>query len=234
MSSHMFDTRTHIKSISTYVTNKIHAVYHNCKAYAIKHETFSRANICHFIGIVLEIGCSLLLTIILGASYLIYSGLFAIWEAFMRYTNRKRTILDKNNNDPYLHRYYVFLKDRDEKFPCNVFVHHFVKSDDENNLHDHPWDYITCILSGGYWEHMFVDSSTLGSVSGGENSGKSLARFWRNPGHIQYKSKDHLHRVQLPCDSKATQSNTWTLFVPLKREKSWGFFESSVESKKEK
>jgi hypothetical protein len=39
---------------------------------------------------------------------------------------RKRVVMDRQNNEPYLERYYVFLKDRN-KFPFNVFVHKFLK-----------------------------------------------------------------------------------------------------------
>ena len=34
---------------------------------------------------------------------------------------RKRIIMDRQSNDPYLERYYIFLKDR-KQFPFNVFL----------------------------------------------------------------------------------------------------------------
>jgi len=63
---------------------------------------------------------------------------------------RYRVIHDRLDNEPYLERYYVFLKDR-ERFPFNVFVHKFLKSDPDD-VHDHPWPFATLILKGGYWE----------------------------------------------------------------------------------
>jgi hypothetical protein len=63
---------------------------------------------------------------------------------------RYRIIMDRVDNQPYLERYYVFLRDR-ERFPFNVFVHKFLKSDTED-VHDHPWPFLTVILKGGYWE----------------------------------------------------------------------------------
>jgi hypothetical protein len=63
---------------------------------------------------------------------------------------RHRVILDRESNEPYLERYYVFLKDR-RRFPFNVFVHKFLKGD-KDDVHDHPWNYSTLILKGGYWE----------------------------------------------------------------------------------
>jgi hypothetical protein len=58
--------------------------------------------------------------------------------------------MDRVNGEPYLERYYVFLKDR-KRFPFNIFVHKFLKSDPDD-VHDHPWPYATLILKGGYWE----------------------------------------------------------------------------------
>ena len=56
---------------------------------------------------------------------------------------RKRVILDADNA-PYLTRYYLFLKDR-KWFPFNIFLHNFHKGDPDD-LHDHPWPFITFIL----------------------------------------------------------------------------------------
>ena len=37
---------------------------------------------------------------------------------------RKRIVMDRQSDEPYLERYYLFLKDRD-RFPFNVFLHKF-------------------------------------------------------------------------------------------------------------
>ncbi len=49
--------------------------------------------------------------------------------------DRKRIIMDRVNNEPYLERYYLFLKDR-KKFPFNIFLHKFLKGDPDD-VHDH-------------------------------------------------------------------------------------------------
>ena len=72
-----------------------------------------------------------------------------IKELFKRW-GRHRVIMDRVNGEPYLERYYVFLKDRN-RFPFNIFVHKFLKSDPDD-VHDHPWPYFTIILKGGYYE----------------------------------------------------------------------------------
>ena len=88
---------------------------------------------------------------------------------------RKRVILDRESNEPYLERYYLFLKDR-KLFPFNVFLHKFLKSDPDD-VHDHPWPYATLILKGGYWEWVpqFNDKGQkIGEIA-----------HWRKPGHFR-------------------------------------------------
>ena len=69
--------------------------------------------------------------------------------------------MDRVNNKPYLLRHYLFLKNR-EPFPFNVFIHKFMKGD-EDDIHDRPWGFFHIILSGGYWEYVTVhnDGETL-------------------------------------------------------------------------
>ena len=75
----------------------------------------------------------------------------------MNKLGRYRLIPDRRTGEDYMHRYYLFLKDR-KKFPFNVTLHKILKSDDPI-FHDHPWPYMTIILKGGYWEHTPVFNS---------------------------------------------------------------------------
>ena len=88
---------------------------------------------------------------------------------------RKLVIMDRINNEPYLERYYIFLKDR-TRFPFNVFLHRFLKSDPDD-VHDHPWPYATLILKGGYWEWIPQFNS----------KGEKICEIakWRAPGHFR-------------------------------------------------
>ena len=40
---------------------------------------------------------------------------------------RKRIVMDRTDSEPYLERYYLFLKDRGS-FPFNVFLHMILKA----------------------------------------------------------------------------------------------------------
>jgi len=121
---------------------------------------------------------------------------------------RKRIVLDRASSEPYLERYYLFLKDRN-RFPFNVFLHKFLKSDPDD-LHDHPWPYATIILKGGYYEWTPVynkDGRKITEVS-----------RWCGPGHFRLCGANSFHRIEL--DPNVT---CWTLFMPGPQQREWGF-----------
>ena len=120
---------------------------------------------------------------------------------------RKRIITDRLNNEPYLERYYLFLKERD-RFPFNVFLHKFLKGDPDD-VHDHPWPYATLILKGGYYEY-------TPSFKNGQMVGE--AKHWRGPGHFRICSANSYHRIELESGITA-----WTLFMPGPHKREWGF-----------
>ena len=126
---------------------------------------------------------------------------------FLERKDRKRIVMDRINNEPYLERYYLFLKDR-KNFPFNIFLHKFLKSDPDD-VHDHPWPYFTIILKGGYWEWIpqFVNDVKIGEY-----------RVWRGPGHFRFCRAVSFHRIEL--DPAVT---AWTLFFPGPQQREWGF-----------
>jgi len=122
--------------------------------------------------------------------------------------DRKRIIMDRVDNEPYLERYYIFLKDR-KCFPFNVFLHKFLKGDPDD-VHDHPWPYATLILKGGYYEWIpqFTEDGKLNCE----------VRKWRGPGHFRICSPNSYHRIELKEGVTA-----WTLFMPGPQTREWGF-----------
>lgn len=126
---------------------------------------------------------------------------------------RKRIVYDRVDNEPYLERYYLFLKER-ERFPFNVFLHKFLKSDPDD-VHDHPWPFATLILKGGYWEWRPQFDSE------GRNAGE-IAK-WCGPGSFRTASAKTYHRIEL--DPAVT---CWTLFMPGPKQRDWGFLVRNV------
>ena len=121
---------------------------------------------------------------------------------------RKRIVMDRQSDEPYLERYYLFLKDRDN-FPFNVFLHKFLKGDPDD-VHDHPWPYATLILKGGYYEWLPQFDS----------KGNKIAEMcvWRGPGSFRVCRANSYHRIEL--DPSVT---AWTLFMPGPKKRDWGF-----------
>lgn len=102
---------------------------------------------------------------------------------------------------PYLYRWFMVPRNR----LFNVYVHRFMRSDDDRALHDHPWASLSIILRGEYTEHSIA--------AGGINERRILrAGDWRFRPTGRFA-----HRVELhdgPC---------WTLFFTGPRYRAWGF-----------
>lgn len=122
---------------------------------------------------------------------------------------RYRLIPDRRTGADYMHRYYLFLKDR-RWFPFNLTLHKIVRSDDPV-FHDHPWPYLTVIIKGGYWEHTPVF----------DHKGKqfSSVAHWRGPGSFIYRSSNEFHWLEL--DETVGPATTLFFMGPQVRE--WGF-----------
>jgi len=121
---------------------------------------------------------------------------------------RKRIIMDRADQEPYLERYYVLFKER-VNFPYNVFLHKFLKSDPDD-VHDHPWNYASLILKGGYWEWTPV-FDTVGRKM-------NEVKTWRGAGTFRFGKMSTYHRIELDPDV-----TPWTLFFVGPRKREWGF-----------
>lgn len=122
---------------------------------------------------------------------------------------RKRVILDRESRSPYLNRYYLLLKDR-KKFPFNIFLHQFLRSDPDD-LHDHPFGYATLILKGGYWEWVPLFDELSGNIVGEK-------KVWRGSGHFRICRAESYHRIELEPGI-----DCWTLFIAGPQKREWGF-----------
>jgi hypothetical protein len=109
-------------------------------------------------------------------------------------------------NGPYLERYYV-----GQLFGATFYLHHFVSSDEERHLHNHPWVWGRSLVPrGGYDEEVVCDLSADGPIT------KTRRVRWWN-----VVNGNHFHRVA------RADVGTWTLFFhgPRVVGKGWGFLE---------
>src|SRR3546814_13935116 len=62
---------------------------------------------------------------------------------------RKPDITIGGEDNPYLRRWYIIPRNR----WFNVYLHEFLRDDDDRALHDHPWVNLSILLRGQYVEH---------------------------------------------------------------------------------
>lgn len=97
-------------------------------------------------------------------------------------------------------------------------VHEILRSDNDRAFHDHPWNYLTVILRGGYFEVRPVFNAS-GIYQGEE-------RTWHGPGAVLYRPANSWHRLEIPTGKTAT-----TLFITTKYRQKWGFMPEPARNK---
>lgn len=114
----------------------------------------------------------------------------------------RRTIIGADNS-PYLTRYLVI-----EGENWRLYLHRFHRSDEDPELHNHPWlKSVSLILAGGY----------------SEERRRGDRMVWRQefrPWMVNVLQADTFHRVDL-LDPK---EGAWTLFWVGEKVQSWGFW----------
>jgi hypothetical protein len=145
-------------------------------------------------------------------------------EAFARRLPPPRTISSRLGNGPYLSRYYIAGRVRDDdEHPLvrslerrkvvfatehyGTYLHHFHRGDEELELHSHPWTWAaSLILVGGYIEE--------------RRHGDRVKRRAYLPGQVSFIRSSTFHRVSL------IEEDAWTLFVtgPKVEPDTWFFW----------
>src|SRR3954466_1246173 len=67
-----------------------------------------------------------------------------------RVTRREPDFIIGGEDDPYIRRWWVIPRNRF----FNIYLHQFLRSDDDRALHDHPWVNCSILLRGEYIEHL--------------------------------------------------------------------------------
>lgn len=101
--------------------------------------------------------------------------------------------------NPYLYRWFVVPRNK----YLNIYLHNFLRSDDDRALHDHPWINASIPLKG-YLLEILSDGS----------------RNIRKPGRIYFRSATEPHRLEIPSLLK---EKPWTLFITGPYLRTWGF-----------
>ncbi len=112
-------------------------------------------------------------------------------------------IMDREGGSVYLERYYLHGEPtRDGQWsesPIGVYLHRFRRSDDDLELHNHPWESsVSFVLAGGYTEERRCDKP---------DGSWEVVRRRIEPGEINVIMADTFHRVDL------IEEDAWTLFL---------------------
>lgn len=139
-----------------------------------------------------------------------------------RVTCRLPDFVVGGHDNPYLLRWWLIP--RNPVF--NIYVHKFLRDDDDRALHDHPWFWCSIVLRGKYVEHTIRAGGVHRSVI-------------RAAGSVRMASPWRAHRVALlaawwmsddfddACaawfDHPDMRAPCWTLFITGPRLRNWGF-----------
>ena len=121
-----------------------------------------------------------------------------------RATRRAPDFIIGGHEHPYLLRWWLIPRNRF----FNIYLHKFMRSDDDRAFHDHPWLWCSILLRGSYveWSHPRVGDALLAHVE----------RF--NAGTIRIHRARYAHRLVVDQDASC-----WTLFITGPRTREWGF-----------
>lgn len=120
-----------------------------------------------------------------------------LWKWFRGWLHGGPHFIAGPRDNPFLHRWYILPRNP----LLNIYVHKFLRSDDDRALHDHPWASLSLTLRGRAWD-VRADGATLA-----------------RPGSVTFRRATHTHRVQLLDPARPY----WTLFITGPKVREWGF-----------
>jgi hypothetical protein len=90
----------------------------------------------------------------------------------------------------------------------SLYLHEIARSDEDIHMHDHPWDFWSLILIGGYIEYFLA-------------KGKSTKILKHTSGCILKRKSKDFHRIKL----LDPEQSTWTLvWVGPRINDPWGYY----------
>lgn len=167
-------------------------------------------------------------------SIFIHNKILAATRALMAYCEKKGKIFKITGtagpDDVYLIRYYVV---KSKYF--NFFIHQFLRSD-RDDLHDHPWHFLTYLVDGAYKENKWNEE--LQKLETMARTNDVHVRDWSDH-RLTHTSENRLvfrratdqHQVVVYNEYKLSQKDQATITIcltgPTMRE--WGFIREHGE-----
>lgn len=83
-----------------------------------------------------------------------------------------------------------------------IYFHHILESDKDKHMHDHPWHFISIIVSGGYEEKSF--------------NGKEIKKNTYKPFSFVFHKRKDGHQIKLLKPTK-------TIVIAFGKKTDWGY-----------
>lgn len=140
---------------------------------------------------------------------------FADW-IIARVTRRPPDFIVGGEKNPYLLRWWVIPRNP----VLNIYLHEFLRDDDDRALHDHPWASVSILLRGSYIEHTIAQGGV-----------HSRTRLKAPAIRVRWSGK-LAHRIELTRSALVMGRHArvlgrkqpcWTLFITGPRYRQWGF-----------
>jgi len=133
---------------------------------------------------------------------------------------------------PYLHRWYLVRTK-----PFAIFIHKFVRSDWDRDLHDHPWPFIVIPIWRGYVEWSDGPIREIFHANSGQTFRvpTNIARRVLPIIGARKQKSTYKHRVQLltrpltpHIDGEPDHEElpAWSIFIRFRECREWGFWTS--------
>lgn len=166
--------------------------------------------------------------------------------------------VDLRNSDKsmYMRRFFLIggkggssiKDDKIKNDKAKLMLHIFYSGDEGNCLHDHPWDFTSYIIAGGYFEKTMQDKGVADIDSYIKGLGFKAKQIpwteWKRPGSILRHKAEHRHQVKLGTKIvrksyhvegigqvlgyAIEKKRCWTLVWRSKKKRDWGFWNKGV------
>jgi hypothetical protein len=141
-------------------------------------------------------------------------GVVSIVDAFIRRVSaRPPDFQIGGSENPYCNRWWVIPRNR----WFNIYLHQFIRDDDDRALHCHPWPNLSILLRGSYYETVFVSAPRPGAPL--PPTIQKSRRQWRPV----FRRGSTAHRIVLHRLADAPVS-CWSLFLTGPVIRQWGFW----------
>jgi hypothetical protein len=144
----------------------------------------------------------------------------------LRFFKRPPDFIIGNPDDPYMLRWWIIPRNRF----FNIYLHKFLRSDDDRALHDHPWPSVSILLAGNYYEHMpcspklYADRYNWRNIIIKQYASLTIKKL-RKPFRPVFRGAKAIHRIELERDGFFfTEIPVWSLFITGPKVREWGFW----------